>query len=87
MPSSTRLRSWDAHHGPCGPPKWGNANPLRVRICFYPTGGGKECTKYKSFVKSDVGKWRVLATDVIPGTKYRISMDYASHVFKGKLAD
>ncbi|MEU2675159.1 hypothetical protein ABZ622_41500 [Streptomyces sp. NPDC007164] len=67
--------------------KWGSANPLRVRICFYPAGGGKECTKYKSFVKSDVGKWRVLATDVIPGTKYRISMDYASHVFKGKLAD
>ncbi|MFG3532345.1 hypothetical protein ACGF8B_37295 [Streptomyces sp. NPDC047917] len=67
--------------------QWGSANPLHVRICFYPTGGGTQCTKYMSFTKSDVGKWRVLATDVIPGTKYRISMDFASHVFKGELAD
>ena len=67
--------------------KWGSANPLDVGVCFYPTGGGVDCTKMKSFTKSDVGTWRVLATDVLPGTKYRIRMDFASHVFQGQLAD
>ncbi|WLW52765.1 hypothetical protein [Streptomyces sp. YU58] len=66
---------------------WGNANPLMVRVCFYPTSGGSSCNSWKQFTKSDLNEWRVIATDVKDGTKYRVSMDYASNTFKGDLAD
>ncbi|MCD7443914.1 hypothetical protein K4B79_37615 [Streptomyces lincolnensis] len=66
---------------------WGNANPLMVRVCFYPTSGGSSCNSWKQFTKSDLNDWRVIATDVKDGTKYRVSMDYASNTFKGDLAD
>ncbi|MEU4979315.1 hypothetical protein [Streptomyces sp. NPDC021969] len=65
---------------------WGNANPLFVRVCFYPTSGGVSCNSWKEFDKSDLNDWRVIATDVKDGTKYRVSMDYASNTFKGYLA-
>ncbi|MET7703144.1 hypothetical protein [Streptomyces sp. NPDC005485] len=66
---------------------WGNANPLTVRVCFYPTSGGTTCNSWKEFYKSsDLNTWRVIATDVKDGTKFRISMDLASNTFKGYLA-
>ena len=68
--------------------KWAHANPLRAQICFIPTNGKPYCDKWKNLKKgSTLNKWRVLATDVIPGTKYKIKLDGASGVFKGKLAD
>lgn len=68
--------------------KWGSADRLYVHVCFHPTSGKSWCTKDKTFTKKNsLNKWRVLATDVVPGTKYRIGMDFGSHTFKGKLAD
>ena len=65
--------------------KWGSASTLRTKICF--GGPSSSCDEGPALRKSDVGKWRVLATDVIPGTKYWIRLDLASHTFRGLLAD
>ncbi|WP_415949702.1 hypothetical protein [Streptomyces sp. KLOTTS4A1] len=66
---------------------WGNASPLYVRVCFYPTSGGSYCNSWKKFYKSSsLNNWRVIATDVRDGTKFRVSMDFGSNTFKGYLA-
>jgi hypothetical protein len=66
---------------------WGNANPLFVRVCFHPGSGGTTCNSWKTFYKSsDLNKWRVIAADVRDGTRYSLSMDYASNTFRGYLA-
>ncbi|MFE9723239.1 hypothetical protein ACFYQ5_06475 [Streptomyces sp. NPDC005794] len=66
---------------------WGNAGMLAVRVCFHPASGGTTCNSWKEFYKSsDLNRWRVIATDVKDGTKYSVSMDYASNTFKGALA-
>ncbi|WP_338900048.1 hypothetical protein WBG99_34010 [Streptomyces sp. TG1A-60] len=66
---------------------WGNANPLFVRVCFHPSSGGTTCNAWKEFTKKgDLNKWRVIATDVKDGTRYSVSMDFASNTFKGDLA-
>lgn len=62
--------------------KWGSARSLKTWICF-----SSSCDAGPTLKKSDVGEWQVLATDVIPGTKYKIKMDFGSHTFKGLLAD
>ncbi|MFI5493393.1 hypothetical protein [Actinoplanes sp. NPDC051859] len=47
-----------------------NAN---VRVCFDRTG----CqSSWKQFRAGDAEKWRVIATDVLDGTKFRIEIDY-----------
>lgn len=67
---------------------WGNGDPF-VKVCFYPSSGGSYCqSSDRRFEKSkDLNKWRVIATNVKPGTKYKIKMDFASRTFKGKIAD
>ncbi|MBU7597531.1 hypothetical protein JGS22_007815 [Streptomyces sp. P38-E01] len=84
---------WTANPRKCGDinlriTTWGNASTLRSRICFKPTSGNDFCVPWKGLKKADtLNKWRVLATDVIPGTKYTIQLDFASGTFRGKLAD
>ncbi|MGW1295302.1 hypothetical protein [Streptomyces sp. NPDC002533] len=66
---------------------WGSANTLKVRVCFHPSSGGTTCNSWKDFTKGNaLDKWREIAIDVKTGTKYSISMDFASHTFKGDLA-
>lgn len=65
---------------------WGNAGLLTVRVCFHPSSGGTTCNSWKEFTTGDLGKWRVIATDVKDGTEYSVSMDYASNTFKADLA-
>ncbi|MFB4421749.1 hypothetical protein C5F59_011740 [Streptomyces sp. QL37] len=66
---------------------WGNAGMLAVRVCFHPSSGGTTCNSWKEFHESsDLDRWRVIATDVKDGTKYSVSMDYASNTFKADLA-
>ncbi|MDX3310433.1 hypothetical protein ACWGH3_01960 [Streptomyces sp. NPDC054884] len=66
---------------------WGNASPLLVRVCFHPASGGTTCNSWKEFYKSsDLNKWRVIASDVKNGTRYSVSLDFASNTFRGALA-
>ncbi|MEV0217884.1 hypothetical protein [Streptomyces sp. NPDC050704] len=65
---------------------WGNAGMLAVRVCFHPSSGGTTCNSWKEFYKSDLDEWRVIASDVRDGTRYSVSMDYATNTFKADLA-
>ncbi|MEU5655355.1 hypothetical protein ABZ802_07050 [Streptomyces sp. NPDC047737] len=65
---------------------WGNADPLYVRVCFHPSSGGTSCNSWKEFHSGDLNEWRVIADDVKDGTRYSVSMDFASNTFKGLLA-
>jgi hypothetical protein len=46
----------------------------KVKVCFYASGGGLDYCQ-SSYKTTTAGEWKVIATDVIDGTKFKFQFD------------
>lgn len=58
-----------------------DSNGKKVRVCFYPSSGGLQCQS--SWKRVYGSSWRVIATDVRDGTRFKFQFSHTTGSVRG----